>query len=55
MSKVYNFSAGPAVLPDSALASSSDAVREYQNTGMSILEMSHRSKEIMEVMDSAIG
>ena len=55
MSKVYNFNPGPAVLPEAALSASAEAVREYNETGMSILEMSHRSKEIMEVMDSAVS
>jgi phosphoserine aminotransferase len=55
MSKVYNFSAGPAVLPGAALSSSAAAVKEYNDSGMSILEMSHRSKDIMEVMENAIS
>ncbi|MFC1585196.1 3-phosphoserine/phosphohydroxythreonine transaminase [Fibrobacterota bacterium] len=55
MSKVYNFNPGPAVLPEAVIAASAAAVKEYNNTGMSLIEMSHRSKDVMEVMDGAVS
>jgi phosphoserine aminotransferase len=45
MSRAHNFSAGPAILPVPVLEATSKAVLEYDGTGMSIMEMSHRSKE----------
>jgi len=45
MSRAYNFSAGPAILPVSVLEETAKAVLDYNNLGMSIMEMSHRSKE----------
>jgi phosphoserine aminotransferase len=42
--RIYNFSAGPAILPESVLAEAADGVREIQGSGMSILEVSHRGK-----------
>jgi phosphoserine aminotransferase len=45
MSKVYNFNAGPAILPQPVLEQAQQELRDYQGSGMSILEMSHRSKE----------
>ena len=44
--KVYNFSAGPSVLPEPALKEASAACIDYANSGISILSMSHRSKPI---------
>ena len=44
MSRVYNFSAGPAVLPEEVLAEASAEMLDYRGTGMSVMEMSHRSK-----------
>src|SRR5437016_1392272 len=49
----HNFSAGPAVLPQSVLERAAEAVKEFNNLGMSILEISHRSKDFMAVMDKA--
>ena len=49
--RVFNFYAGPATLPFSALEKASKSVLEYQNLGMSILEMSHRSKEASALFD----
>jgi phosphoserine aminotransferase len=51
--KIHNFSSGPAILPPSVLEQAAAAVREYQHTGLSILEMSHRSKEIVAVIEEA--
>ena len=45
MSRVYNFSAGPAVLPEPVLKEVADEMMDYQGTGMSVMEMSHRSPE----------
>jgi len=50
MKKVYNFSAGPAVLPDPVLKQAAEAVINYNSHGMSILEMSHRSAPIVEMV-----
>ena len=44
MSRVYNFSAGPAVLPEEVLTEAADEMLDYKGCGMSVLEMSHRSK-----------
>ncbi len=43
MSRVYNFSAGPAVLPEDVLREASEEMLDYRGTGMSVMEMSHRS------------
>ena len=42
MHRVYNFSAGPAVLPEEVLREAADEMLDYQGTGMSVMEMSHR-------------
>ncbi len=52
MSKL-NFYAGPAILPPSVLQQAQEAVKEFAGTGLSILEISHRSKEFVKVMDDA--
>ena len=44
MSRVYNFSAGPAVLPEDVLKEAAAEMLDYRGTGMSVMEMSHRSK-----------
>ena len=51
--KIHNFSAGPAILPQVVLEEAADAVRNFNNTGLSILEMSHRGKDIVAVMEEA--
>ncbi len=51
--KTHNFSAGPAILPQSVIKEAAAAVQNYAGTGLSVLEMSHRSKEIAAVMDEA--
>jgi len=51
MSKIYNFSAGPACLPSDALESASKAINNYKNIGISLLEMSHRSKPVIEIFE----
>ncbi|MEO1247542.1 MAG: 3-phosphoserine/phosphohydroxythreonine transaminase [Pseudomonadota bacterium] len=49
MSRVFNFSAGPAALPAEVLDSIRNDVPDWQGTGMSVMEVSHRSKEFVEV------
>ena len=51
MSKVHNFSAGPCILPDEVLKEASEAVKSWDNNGLSLIEMSHRSKPFVAVMD----
>lgn len=51
MSKVHVFNAGPCLLPQQAIDSSIEALRDFKNTGISVLSVSHRSKEWGEVMD----
>ena len=51
MRKIYNFSAGPACLPESALKASKSALRDFKNSGISILEMSHRSAPVVELFE----
>ncbi|MCI7727750.1 MAG: 3-phosphoserine/phosphohydroxythreonine transaminase [Clostridiales bacterium] len=53
MSRVYNFSAGPAVLPESVLQEAADEMLDYRGTGMSVMEMSHRSKAYQQIIDEA--
>lgn len=53
MSRVYNFSAGPAVLPEEVLQSAADEMLDYKGTGMSVMEMSHRSKAFEEIIETA--
>jgi len=53
MSRVYNFSAGPAVLPEEVLKEAAAEMLEYGNTGMSVMEMSHRSKAFQNIIDEA--
>ena len=53
MSRVYNFSAGPAVLPEPVLYSAAEEMIDYQGTGMSVMEMSHRSAAYQKILDTA--
>lgn len=53
MSRVYNFSAGPAVLPESVLKSAAEEMLDYKGCGMSVMEMSHRSKVFEEIIKTA--
>ena len=53
MKRVYNFSAGPAVLPEEVLTEAAAEMLDYNGTGMSVMEMSHRSKAFQEIIDSA--
>ena len=53
MSRVYNFSAGPAVLPVEVLQEAADEMLDYRGTGMSVMEMSHRSKAYDQIIKEA--
>lgn len=53
MKRVFNFSAGPAVLPEAVLQKAADEMLCYGNTGMSVMEMSHRSKDFGEIIHDA--
>ncbi|SCX90247.1 phosphoserine aminotransferase apoenzyme [Lachnospiraceae bacterium XPB1003] len=53
MSRVYNFSAGPAVLPEEVLREAADEMMDYRGCGMSVMEMSHRSKVYDEIIKTA--
>lgn len=44
MARVYNFSAGPSVLPESVLRTAAEEMLDYKGSGQSVMEMSHRSK-----------
>ena len=53
MARVYNFSAGPAVLPEEVLKESADEMLDYNGSGMSVIEMSHRSKVYDDIIKTA--
>ena len=53
MSRVYNFSAGPAVLPEEVLREAAEEMLDYNGTGMSVMEMSHRSQAFKEIIETA--
>lgn len=53
MARVYNFSAGPAVLPEQVLREAASEMMDYRGTGMSVMEMSHRSSAFQEIIDTA--
>ena len=51
MARVYNFSAGPSMLPEEVLRTAAEEMMEYGNSGQSVMEMSHRSKEYQAIFD----
>jgi len=53
MARVYNFSAGPAVLPEEVLREAAEEMLDYKGTGMSVMEMSHRSKAYEGIINEA--
>lgn len=53
MSRVYNFSAGPSMLPLDVLETAGKEITEYKDTGMSVMEMSHRSKAFIDIAQAA--
>jgi phosphoserine aminotransferase len=52
--KIHNYSAGPCILPDEVLREAAASVLEFNNSGLSLIEMSHRSKDFVAVMDEAL-
>ena len=50
--RVYNFSAGPAILPEAVLKRAAEEMLDYEGSGQSVMEMSHRSKEYQAIIDS---
>ncbi len=53
MSRIYNFSAGPAVMPQAVLEKARDEMLDWRGSGMSVMEMSHRGKEFMSIAEQA--
>ena len=53
MTRVFNFSAGPAVLPEPVLRRAAEEMLDWQGSGMSVMEMSHRGKEFISIADAA--
>jgi phosphoserine aminotransferase len=53
MSRVFNFSAGPAMLPEAVLQQAQNEMLDWQGSGMSVMEMSHRGKEFMSIAEQA--
>ncbi len=53
MSRAYNFCAGPATLPESVLQQARDEMLDWRGSGMSVMEMSHRSDEFLEIAETA--
>ena len=53
MTRIFNFSAGPAALPQAVLEQAQGEMLDYQGSGMSVMEMSHRSKEFVAIAATA--
>ena len=53
MSRIYNFAAGPAVLPEPVLEQASREMLDWHGSGMSVMEMSHRGKEFVGIAAAA--
>lgn len=53
MARVYNFSAGPAALPEEVLKKAANEMLDYKGAGLSVMEMSHRSKEFTQIIEGA--
>ncbi|MES9949720.1 MAG: 3-phosphoserine/phosphohydroxythreonine transaminase [Candidatus Thiodiazotropha sp.] len=53
MSRVFNFSAGPAMLPEEVLQQAREEMLDWRGSGMSVMEMSHRGKEFMSIAEQA--
>ncbi|MEC3907408.1 3-phosphoserine/phosphohydroxythreonine transaminase [Tamlana sp. 2201CG12-4] len=51
--KKHNFSAGPSILPQEVLLKASEAIVDYNNSGLSVIEISHRSKDFVDIMENA--
>jgi len=54
MTRVHNFSAGPAALPEPVLQQAADEMLDWRGSGMSVMEMSHRGPQFMAIMDEAL-
>ena len=54
MERVYNFAAGPAIMPEEALKTAAAEMLNYRGTGMSVMEMSHRSKQYQAIFDESV-
>ena len=54
MSKVHNFSAGPCILPQEVLKQASEAVINFNDLNLSLIEISHRSKDFVDVMEKEV-
>ena len=55
MPKVHNFSAGPAILPQQAIDAAIENLKNFRGTNLSLIEVSHRGKEFVAVMDEAVA
>jgi len=55
MNRAYNFSAGPSMMPESALLKAAQEMTNYNGSGMSVMEMSHRSKVYIEIFDETVA
>lgn len=53
MTKVHNFSAGPSILPQEAIQACVEGIQNFAGTGLSLLEVSHRGKEFVRVVEEA--
>ena len=53
--KIHNFSAGPSILPDFTIEKTAEAIKNFAGTGLSVMEVSHRGKEFIAVMDEAVA
>ena len=53
MKKIHNFSAGPRILPQEVFQKSSESIIDFKNSGLSLIEISHRSKDFVDVMEKA--
>ncbi len=54
MSRIFNFSAGPAMLPAEVMARAGDEMLDWHGSGMSVMEMSHRGKEFISIYEEAV-
>ncbi|MBR6753807.1 MAG: aminotransferase class V-fold PLP-dependent enzyme, partial [Clostridia bacterium] len=55
MNRVFNFAAGPSMLPAAALEKAAKEMLDYNGTGMSVMEMSHRAKGYIEIFDHTVA
>ena len=55
MTKIYNFSAGPAVLPQPVLQQAAQELVDWRGSGMSVMEMSHRGAEFIGIYEQAVA